>query len=90
MIPRKKGCGDKRLELNMRDVLDGLEDLSTYMSYKSMPETIEILSIEPVDRPIPSHSQLIHLNQHVSIENNNERSSNITHYLIQRELSRSA
>lgn len=90
MIPRKKGCGDKRLELKMRDVLDGLEDLATYMSYKSTPETIEILSIEPVDRPVPGQSQLIHLNQHVSIENNSERSSNIANYLIRRELSRSA
>lgn len=90
MTPAKKGRGDKRLELIMRDALDGLEDLATYMNYQSMPETVEILSIEPVDRPIPDKGIIIHLNQHVNIENNIERSSNIIEYLTLREISRSA
>ena len=90
MIPIKKSRGDKRLELNMRDVLDGLEDLSTYINFQSMPETIEILSIEPADRPVPATNQLIHLDQHVSIENNLERSSNIIQYPIQPQLTRTA
>lgn len=90
MIPVKKGRSDKRLELTMRDVLGGLEDLATYMNYQSMPETIDILSIEPVNQPAPKKGQVIHLNQHVNIENNIERSSDIIDYLVQRELSQSA
>ncbi|MBI1425536.1 MAG: hypothetical protein GC149_19035 [Gammaproteobacteria bacterium] len=39
--------GDKHLELIMRDVLTGLSDSACYFAYRSTPDTLEILSIEP-------------------------------------------
>lgn len=72
--------GLKRLELTMRDVLDGLEDASIFMHYKSSPDVVEILSIEADGRPIPESSKIIPINQHV-----NKIESDIVEYLIQRE-----
>lgn len=39
--------GSRGLELVMRDVLDGLNDSAAYFAYRSTPDTLEILSIEP-------------------------------------------
>lgn len=40
-------AGSRGLELVMRDVLDGLNDSAAYFAYRSTPDTLEILSIEP-------------------------------------------
>jgi hypothetical protein len=50
MIAKTKTRGRKRLEITMHDVLDGLEDVASYMSYSSTAGTVEILSIAPVGR----------------------------------------
>lgn len=80
--------GIKRLEVVMRDVLDGLEDAASYMNYQSTPEIIEILSIEPPGRTIQSYQEVIQFNNLDSTES--KESSNIVEYLIQRELRKSA
>ncbi len=43
----KKVLGDKALELVMRDVLCGMEDLATRLGYDVTPYRVEILSIDP-------------------------------------------
>jgi len=74
--------GQKALEITMRDVLDGLEDAASYINYQSVPDTIEILSIEPPGRLNQQNSQVIKLEV--------TRSQNIVDYLLQRELKKSA
>lgn len=39
--------GEKSLEMVMRDVMEGLTDAASYFAYRSTPDTLEILSIEP-------------------------------------------
>ena len=43
----KKVLGDKALELVMRDVLCGMEDLATRLGYDVTPYRVEILSVDP-------------------------------------------
>jgi len=43
----KKVLGDKALELVMRDVLCGMEDLATRLGYDVTPYRVEVLSINP-------------------------------------------
>jgi len=74
----------------MRDVLDGLEDAATYMNYQSVPDSVEILSIEPADKPTPSHSEVIQFTQRPYLNNIDQRSTDIVDYLLQRELRRTA
>jgi len=80
--------GIKYLEITMRDVLDGLEDAASYMNYQSVPETVEILSIEPPGRAIQRNREIIQLNK-IDIPDPGEN-SNIVNYLIERELKKSA
>lgn len=46
----KKVLGDKALELVMRDVLCGMEDLASRLGYDVTPYRVEILSVEPSAR----------------------------------------
>ena len=43
----KKVLGGKALELVMRDVLCGMEDLATRLGYDVTPYRVEILSVDP-------------------------------------------
>ena len=43
----KEILGDKALEMVMRDVLYGMEDLAAMLGYRGNPGGVEILSIEP-------------------------------------------
>jgi hypothetical protein len=46
--------GHKALEMVMRDVLYGMEDLATMLGYRNFIDELEILSVEPspvVDAP---------------------------------------
>lgn len=79
--------GIKRLEVTMRDVMDGLEDAASYMNYRSTPDIVEILSIEPPGRSTPNEQKVIPINH---FSDDNEQNSNIVDYLIQRELKISA
>ena len=78
--------GIKRLEISMRDVLDGLEDAASYMNYRSSPDVVEILSIEPPGRPTSVKQKVISIN--LPIINNID--ADIVGYLIRRELKKSA
>ena len=78
--------GIKRLEVTMRDVMDGLEDAASYINYESSPDIVEILSIEPPGRPTEVKNKVIPIKSAFETENNN----NIVEYLIQRELKKSA
>lgn len=80
--------GIKRLEVTMRDVMDGLEDAASYMNYLSVPETVEILSIEPPGRTPQPHQEVIQFNSLDSADSCD--TSNIVDYLIERELRKSA
>ncbi|MCW8900966.1 MAG: hypothetical protein OQK75_00055 [Gammaproteobacteria bacterium] len=88
MSARISTRGVKYLEITMRDVLDGLEDAASYMNYQSVPEVVEILSIEPPGRA--RHSQ----NEVISFQNAHpadaQEPANIVDYLIKRELKISA
>lgn len=79
--------GIKRLEVTMRDVLDGLEDAAVYMHYHSRSELVEILSIEPPGRCLREAKQNV-----ISLEDSREtnQNANIVDYLIRRELQKSA
>ena len=73
--------GGKSLEMAMRDVMDSLADSACYFAYRSTPDTLEILSIEPpkqinFDNP---HAQVIPVQAYQS------RSRNIVDFLIRRE-----
>jgi hypothetical protein len=46
-IHKKPVSGTKALEMTMRDVMDGLYDSACTFAYRSTPDTLEILSIEP-------------------------------------------
>jgi len=46
-INRAPVQGGKSLEMVMRDTLEGLNDSAAYFAYRSNPDTLEILSIEP-------------------------------------------
>lgn len=78
--------GIKRLEVTMRDVLDGLEDAASYVNYESSPDIVEILSIEPPGRPAAVKDKVIP----IKLPFETDRSNNIVAYLIQRELKKSA
>jgi len=78
--------GIKRLEISMRDVLDGLEDAASYMNYRSCPDVVEILSIESPDRPSLGKQKVTLINHPI----NNNTGTDIVAYLIRRELKRSA
>lgn len=80
--------GIKRLEVAMRDVLDGLEDAATYMNYQSVPDIVEILSIEPPGREIQPRNSVVPLINKNSADSS--KSENIVDYLIKRELKISA
>jgi len=80
--------GIKHLEVTMRDVMDGLEDAASYMNYLSVPETVEILSIEPPGRSAPPLREVFQFKKiKTSVLN---QSSNIVEYLTQRELQKTA
>ena len=73
--------GIKRLEVTMRDVMDGLEDAASYMNYHSTPDIIEILSIEPPGRSAPSEQKIIPIH----LSTGDAQNDNIVKYLILRE-----
>ena len=86
MTVKLSKSGIKRLEVTMRDVLDGLEDAASYMNYRSSPDVVEILSIEPPGRPVSAEKEVIHFNNLTA----NKTDDTIVEYLIQRELRKTA
>ena len=86
MQSKQSTRGIKRLEVTMRDVLDGLEDAAVYMNYHSRSDIVEVLSIEPPGRPIVVKQNIVQL----KTSREDTQNSNIVDYLIQRELKKSA
>ncbi len=70
--------GTKALEIAMQDTMDGMSDLALYFAYRSSPETVQILSIEPPKPVNFSHSPA----QIVRVKS----SQHVTGYPIQRKL----
>lgn len=66
----------------MIDVMDSLEDSASYFAYQSVPNTLEILSIEPQKHdPIKKRMNRAKVH-HVPLR----RSTDVVNYLIEREL----
>lgn len=77
--------GSKALEMTMRDVFDGLEDISNSTQYNCAPETVQILSIEsPETDTGSSRKQLTNI---YSISNPPilHRSKDVVSFLLERE-----
>jgi hypothetical protein len=77
-INRAPVNGGKSLELIMRDTMEGLVDSATYFAYRSNPDVMEILSIEPA-KTLNFEKKPANV---VQLQPNRD----ITDYLIQREL----
>lgn len=73
--------GGKSLEMAMRDVLDGLTDSACYFAYRSTPDTLEILSIEP---PKPTNWEQPTA-EVIQVRDFQHRSRDIVEFLIRRE-----
>ena len=86
MTPKKASNGDRRLEFIMRDVLDGLEEAATWQGYTPVPDTFEILSIEPPGRKTDEIQSVIPFR--FSAEPG--RTNNVVEYLIIREMQKTA
>ena len=48
--PASSVLGPKAMEMVMRDVLSGMEDLATMKSFESINNVFEIVSITPVEK----------------------------------------
>lgn len=46
---------NKTLELEVRQIMQGLEEFATFMSYQSNYEGLRILKVETQDRTTPQH-----------------------------------
>jgi hypothetical protein len=90
MLVNKTKTANKLLEMIMRDAMDGLEDATIYMNYRSQPDTVEILSIEPADRQLPLHQGIIQLSKHLPATTEIKHSTDIVAYLFHRELKKYA
>jgi hypothetical protein len=77
-MKRVPSQGSKVLEITMRDAMDGLADSATYFAYRSNPNVLEILSIEPAKTLCfdKKPAKIFHV----------KPSQDIAEYLIQREL----
>jgi len=70
--------GGKALEIAMRDTMEGLADSAAYFAYRSTPETLQILSIEP--------PKTLNFEKKPANVTHVKPRQDITDYLIQREL----
>lgn len=89
-LPKKHSCSRNRaLEMRMRDVRDGLEELACASSSASaeqvMPEGLEILSIEPPpdeDPVLNPNRATIHS---LPVKNRSDERADIADWIIQQE-----
>jgi len=84
LLNRAPVQGGKALEIVMRDSMEGLVDSAAYFAYRSNPDTLEILSIEP-PKTLNFEKKPASVT-HVSPANQAKPIQDITDYLIQREL----
>ena len=73
--------GGKSLEMAMRDVLDGLADSACYFAYRSTPDTLQILSIEP-PKPVTPEQPTAEI---ITVKDYQRRSRDIVEFLMRRE-----
>ncbi|VAX13462.1 hypothetical protein MNBD_GAMMA24-709 [hydrothermal vent metagenome] len=89
-LPKKHSCSpDRALEMRMRDVLDGLEELaclsSSVSSQQVMPDGLEILSIEPAPEKDPVlHSTRATIHS-LPLQNRQNDRADIADWLIRQE-----
>ena len=76
--------GNKALEMQMRDVLDGLHDSACYFGFQSVPQSLEILSIEPPKGDLAHHPRPTATIYRVPTRHA-ERSQDIVEFLMLRE-----
>jgi len=77
--------GSQALEMIMRDVLDGMEEISNAIQYQCAPETIQILSIEIPEPTITKAPTQITNIYTVGDLPRLHRSKDIVSYLLERE-----
>ncbi len=92
-LPKKHSCSrDRALEMCMRDVLDGLEELACASSSASaeqmMPEGLEILSIEPPPENDPVLNASRATIHSLPVKNRSDECADIAGWLIQHEQKR--
>lgn len=73
--------GAKSLEMAMRDVMDSLADSACYFAYRSTPDTLQILSIEPPKQLNFEHPPA----EVIPVAAYRSRSRDIVDFLIRRE-----
>ena len=92
-LPKKHSCSrDRALEMRMRDVLDGLEELacasSSASAEQAMPEGLEILSIEPPPENDPVLNASRATIHSLPVKNRSDECTDIAGWLIQHEQKR--
>ncbi len=89
-LPKRHSCSpDRALEMRMRDVLDGLEELACMSSSASteqvMPDGLEILSIEPAPEKDPVLNSTRATIHNLPIKNRQDDRIDIADWLIRQE-----
>ncbi len=77
--------GNKALEMQMRDALDGLHDSASYFAFQSVPHSLEILSIEPPKGDTVGNGERVLAPVYRVPPRHAERSQDIVEYLMARE-----
>jgi len=78
LINRAPVQGEKSLEIAVRESMEGLADSVAYFAYRSSPNTLEILSIEP--------AKTLNFEKKPAKIIPVKPSQDVTEYLIQREM----
>ncbi len=89
-LPKRHSCSpDRALEMRMRDVHDGLEELACISAdnstRKALPDSLEILSIEPPPEKDPILNSTKATIYNLPVKNNQHNNTNIINWLIQQE-----
>lgn len=71
---RTRTVGPKALELIMRDVLDGMEELALLEGFRPGADVVEIVAIEPPTRPDPAPPRAPRISQVVPLAPRRRRS----------------
>ncbi len=89
-LPKRHSCSpDRALEIQMRDVRDGLEELacmsSNSSSQQTLPDGLEILSIEPPPEKDPVLNSTRATIHNLPVKNRLDDGVDIADWLIQQE-----
>ncbi|HEB56750.1 MAG TPA: hypothetical protein ENI98_10715 [Gammaproteobacteria bacterium] len=87
-LPKKHSCSpDRALEMRMRDVLDGLEEMAcmSASTQQALPDGLEILSIEPAPEKDPVLNSIRATIHNLPIRNRRDERIDIADWLIRQE-----